>query len=64
MGLAPATVISGLALLKRLREEAGKGWGEFIGRSAAMGEVYEMIQQAFAHPALQNGPAFFAVLPF
>jgi len=28
-----------------LREEAGKGWGEFVGRSAAMGQVYEMIQQ-------------------
>jgi two-component system response regulator AtoC len=28
-----------------LREEAGKGWGEFIGRSAAMAKVYEMIQQ-------------------
>jgi len=28
-----------------LREEAGKGWGEFVGRSPAMGKVYEMIQQ-------------------
>jgi two-component system response regulator AtoC len=28
-----------------LREEAGKGWGEFIGRSPAMSTVYEMIQQ-------------------
>ena len=28
-----------------LREEAGKGWGEFIGHSPAMRKVYEMIQQ-------------------
>jgi two-component system response regulator AtoC len=28
-----------------LREEAGKGWGEFIGRSPAMRQVYDMIEQ-------------------
>ncbi len=28
-----------------LREEAEKGWGEFIGRAPAMEKVYEMIQQ-------------------
>lgn len=28
-----------------LREEADKGWGEFIGCSAAMARVYEMIRQ-------------------
>jgi two-component system response regulator AtoC len=28
-----------------LREEVEKGWGEFVGRSAAMQQVYELIQQ-------------------
>lgn len=28
-----------------LREEVEKGWGEFVGRSAAMQRVYELIQQ-------------------
>jgi two-component system response regulator AtoC len=28
-----------------LREEVEKGWGEFLGRSAAMQRVYELIQQ-------------------
>ncbi len=28
-----------------LREEAGKGWGEFVGGGSAMRHVYEMIQQ-------------------
>ena len=28
-----------------LREEAGKGWGEFVGGGPAMRHVYEMIQQ-------------------
>jgi two-component system response regulator AtoC len=28
-----------------LRDEVGKGWGEFIGQSAAMRRVYELIRQ-------------------